>query len=84
VSNQLFLVERYDDSGIPDRQELLPALPPNVPMVFAIRIPADDVILVLVEGPDEESMVTVLAAAGWRVDRITPASWARPGDEGSR
>jgi hypothetical protein len=83
VSDQLFLVERYDDSGIPDRQEPLPAPPPDVPVLFAIRVPADDVILVLVEGPDEESMVAVLAAAGWRVDRITPATWARPGDERS-
>ncbi len=80
--NRLFLVERYDDTGSPDRQELLPAPPPDVPLLFAVHVPADDVLLLLVEGTDELTMTETLSAAGWRVDRITPASWARPDEDG--
>jgi hypothetical protein len=84
VSNQLFLVERYDDTGIPDRLERLPAPSPQVPVLFAVHVPADDVVLALVEGTDEQTMSAALAAAGWRVDRITSASWARPHGDDSR
>jgi hypothetical protein len=54
-----------------------------VPLLFAVRVPADDVLLALVEGVDEQTTRTALTAAGWRVDRITPATWARPGEEGA-
>ncbi|MER7443069.1 hypothetical protein [Micromonospora avicenniae] len=40
-----------------------------------MRIPADDVVLALVEGPDAETVAAVAAAAGWRVDRLGTAEW---------
>ncbi len=82
MSTQLFVVERYDDTGRPGHQPALPAPPADVQLVCAIRVPADDVVLALVEGPDEQSTSAALTAAGWQVDRITPASWARPEEGG--
>jgi hypothetical protein len=63
---------------------VFPPFPPDVPLHFAVRVPADDVVLALVEGVDEQSMSAALAAAGWRVDRISSASWARPDEHVSR
>lgn len=88
MSNQLFVVERYDDTGSPGRLQPLPPSPEGVLVVCAVRVPADDAVLALVEGTadgaDQESVSAALAAAGWRVDRINAASWIRPNEEGSR
>jgi hypothetical protein len=76
VTNQLFAVERYDDTGgaaVPPSS--FPALPAGVRLAGAVYLPADEVVLALVEGPDVESVCTAVAAAGWRVDRISLASW---------
>jgi len=82
MSTQLFVVERYDDTGTPGRLPALPAPPAEVELLCAVRVPADDVVLALVEGADEQTISTALIEAGWRVDRITPASWAGPNREG--
>ncbi len=81
ANDQLFVVERYDDSGIPGRQQPLPPPPADVLVVCAVRVPADDVILALVRGTDEQTTGASLTAAGWRVDRITPATWVRPDED---
>jgi hypothetical protein len=79
VTDHLFVVERYDDTGTPGAVTPLPAAPPGVHVVHAVRVPADDVVLALIEGTDERTICAALLAAGWRVDRITPATWAHPG-----
>jgi hypothetical protein len=81
TTQHLFLVERYDDSGTPDQQQPVLPPPPDVPLLFAVRVAADDVVLALVEGPDEVTVGASLTAAGWRVDRISAATWtdSRPG-----
>jgi hypothetical protein len=43
----------------------------------AVHLPADDVVLAVVEGEDEASVCEAVNAAGWRVDRITAATWAQ-------
>ena len=78
---RLFVVERYDDTGTPGRSLPLPAAPAEVRVLCAVCLPADDVVLALIEGEDEQTTSAALAAAGWRVDRITPATWAHPGGE---
>lgn len=83
MPNKLFLVDRYDDSGTPGQQPPLPALPEGVLLIFAVHVPADDVVLALVEGTNEQIIRTALAAAGWRVDRIVPSTWIRPEQEGT-
>jgi hypothetical protein len=83
VTNQLFVIERYDDTGTPGRLQLLPAPPADLQLLCAVHVPADDVLLALVEGTDEQTICTALAAAGWRVDRITPANWVRLEEEGT-
>ncbi len=47
-------------------------------LVAAIHLPADDVVLVLVEGPDAATVTAAATAAGWRVDRLNPAAWIHP------
>ncbi len=53
--SQLFVVERYDDTGTPGREQPLPAPPSDVHLVYAVRVPADDVVLALMEGTDERT-----------------------------
>ncbi|WP_375503635.1 hypothetical protein [uncultured Jatrophihabitans sp.] len=77
MTGQLFVVERYDDTGTPGRAQPLPAVPADVHVVCAVVVPADDVVLALVEADDEPTVTAALAKAGWRVDRITPAIWAQ-------
>ncbi len=74
----LFALERYDTGGgapVP-----LPDLPLTgvSQLVWMVRLPDDDVLLAIVEGTDAESVAGAMATAGWRVDRITPASWVCP------
>ncbi|MEV0267988.1 hypothetical protein AB0H43_04360 [Hamadaea sp. NPDC050747] len=75
---RLFALERYDTSGglaLP----VLPELPDGaeVRLVAAVHLPADDVLLALVEGPDADTVAGAANAAGWRVDRLCPAVWAK-------
>ena len=73
----LFAVERYDAPGDPPGPVELVA-GAGVRLVAAVRLAADDVVLALIEGPDPETVAAYAAAAGWRVDRLTPASWITP------
>ncbi len=76
VTNRLFAVERYDDSGdVPHPNDIFPRLPADVQLARAVYLPADEVVLALVEGEDEKAVAAAVAAAGWRVDRINPAAW---------
>jgi hypothetical protein len=69
----LYAIERYDAAG--DEA----AFPGRLAgLVCAVRLAADDVVLALVDGPDPETVTASAVAAGWRVDRITPARWMFP------
>jgi hypothetical protein len=79
VTRQLFALERYDRSGRDSAPEPVPQLTTaETRLVAAVHLPADDVVLALVEGPDAETVVAVAAAADWRVDRLSPATWVFP------
>ena len=73
----LFAVERYDESGVGEHPSF-PALPAGLRLAAAFHLPADEVFLALVDGPDETSVGAAIVAAGWRVDRISPAQWLSP------
>jgi hypothetical protein len=88
VSDRLFALERYDRSGVE------PAAPSTssttalsslttalTRLVVAVRLPADEVVLALVVGPDPETVAAAALAAGWRVDRLSPAEWMFPEDD---
>ena len=81
-ASRIFVVERYDDSGTPGLMQPLPAPPADVRLVCAVRVSADDVVMAVIEGTDEQTVSASLTAAGWRVDRIVGATWARA-DEGN-
>ena len=81
AGTQLFVVERYDDTGDPGAAQPIPAPPAGLKVICTVRVPADDVVLALVEGRDEQSIRASLGDVGWRVDRITMATWACPGPE---
>jgi hypothetical protein len=74
--SRLYALEHYDRSGGTSVSE-----PPGhlttgqTRLVAAVHLPADDVVLALVEGTTAETVAAAAAAAGWRVDRITPAAW---------
>jgi hypothetical protein len=75
----LFAVERYDESGTGlDPTAAFPALPAALRLAAALYLPADEVVLALIEGPDADIVGAAVSAAGWRVDRISPASWLSP------
>ena len=76
MADPLYAIERYDAAG--EEPAGFPALAGGVRLVAAVRLAADDVVLALVEGPDPDTVAALAAAAGWRVDRITPASWITP------
>ena len=76
----LFALERYDAAGSAAAPPSLPADAP-VRLVAAVHLPADEVVLVIAEGPDETTVAAALDGAGWRVDRIGPATWLLPEDE---
>lgn len=75
--NRLFVLERYDDSGRHEPVQLFPCLPSGMRVACAVHLAADDVVLAVVEGEDEASVCNAVNAAGWRVDRITAATWAQ-------
>ncbi len=79
MGDRLFALERYDitgDAHAPDA--VLSLATAETRLVVAVHLPADDVVLALVEGPDAKTVAAAAAAAGWRVDRLNPASWIRP------
>ncbi|MGS2615267.1 hypothetical protein ACVCAH_12190 [Micromonospora sp. LZ34] len=76
MAARLFVLERYDRGPGEGTGEPVDGLTTGTTRLRgALRIPADDVVLALVEGPDAETVAAVAAAAGWRVDRIGPAEW---------
>lgn len=77
VPDSLFALERYDAAGDPPGPIEL-AAGTGVRLVAVVRLAADEVVLALIEGPDPETVAACAAAAGWRVDRLTPASWITP------
>jgi len=81
MTRRLFAVERYDGvggEGPPVPVSLLTTT--DTRLVCAVRLPADDVVLALVEGPDQETVAAVAVAVGWRADRLSPAAWVAPYD----
>jgi hypothetical protein len=74
----LFALERYD-TGLDEAPPF-----PRVPLsgasrlIFLVRLPDEDLALALVESSDSGSAAGSMAAAGWRVDRISPATWLCP------
>lgn len=77
---RLFALERYDRSGGSAPGPVTPLISADARLVVAVHLPADDVVLALVEGPDEATVAAAVAAAGWRVDRLIPATWVSPRD----
>ncbi|MER7891009.1 hypothetical protein ABTX15_14410 [Micromonospora sp. NPDC094482] len=76
MAPRLFVLERYDRAPGEWADGLVEGLNTGTTRLRgAVRIPADDVVLALVEGPDAETVAAVAAAAGWRVDRLGPAEW---------
>jgi hypothetical protein len=75
----LFAVERYEESGAGlDPHAAFPVLPAALRLAAALYLPADEVVLALIEGPDADAVGAAVSAAGWRVDRISPAAWLSP------
>jgi hypothetical protein len=80
VSLHLYALEHYDRTGgayVPEPPALLTT--EQTRLVAAVHLPADDVVLALVEGTGRETVAAAAAAAGWRVDRLTPAAWLATG-----
>jgi hypothetical protein len=76
MSRHLFALEHYDRSGgtsVPEPPAQLTT--EQTRLVAAVHLPADDVVLALVEGNGADTVAAAAAAAGWRVDRLTPATW---------
>jgi hypothetical protein len=78
MTSRLFALERYDlgDERLPE--PYWPAAPDSARLVGVVFLPADGVYLALVEGPDAETVSAAAVAAGWRIDRISPARWLGP------
>ena len=74
----LFAVERYDDSGVGERPELPGAAARASGSRRRSTCLRTRSCLALVDGPDETSVGAAVVAAGWRVDRISPAQWLSP------
>ncbi|MET8638780.1 hypothetical protein [Streptomyces sp. NPDC004680] len=81
MTRRLFAVERYDDSGRGSTWQ--PPLPvaAAVRLIAAVQLPADEVVLALVEGPDAQAVAAAMAEVGWPADRINPAVWLHPWGE---
>jgi hypothetical protein len=75
---QLFALEQYEAAGASHIAP--PRLPAHdaIQLIGLVRLPEDDVVLAFVEGPDAEAVSACLSAVGWRVDRISPATWLSP------
>lgn len=78
MTTDVFAVERYDESGGTRPLEPPPALAGGARVTCAVHLAADDVLLALVEGADEQVVRSALSAAGWRYDRVTAGAWLTP------
>jgi hypothetical protein len=79
VTWQLFVLERYEsEGGQVTPQSVAPLTTAATRAVAAIWLPADEVVLVLVEAPDEAAAAAAAHAAGWRIDRLNVAVWITP------
>ncbi|MEU5941871.1 hypothetical protein ABZ807_22405 [Micromonospora sp. NPDC047548] len=77
MTRHLFALEQYDCS--PGADGSVPAFgTPDCRLVAAVRLPTDDVVIALVEGPDADVVAAAAAAVAWRVDRLIPARWIHP------
>ncbi len=85
---RLFALERYErhdrSAGEYAPEPMAPLAAGRARLVGALHLPADDVVLALVEGPDAETVAAAAVAAGWRVDRISPAAWLTDDHGGQR
>ncbi|BCJ64759.1 hypothetical protein [Polymorphospora rubra] len=81
MPGSLFAVERYERRG-DQRTPPLAALPADsgVRLVVAVHVPADEVVIALVEADDVAAVEAAAVGAGWQVDRVTPAVWIVPLD----
>jgi hypothetical protein len=75
VARRIFAVERYDETG--SSAVPLGGFPEGagVRLTGVVHLPADEIVIAFVEGPDEATVCAAMTAAGWRVDRIGPAEW---------
>jgi hypothetical protein len=75
VARRIFAVERYDETG--SSAVPLGGFPEGagVRLTGVVHLPADEIVIAFVEGPDEATVRVAMTAAGWRVDRIGPAEW---------
>lgn len=79
MTRRLFVLERYDRSGDATAPDAVPIAPTaDTRLIAAVHLPADQVVLAFVEGPDADAVAATAAAADWRVDRLTPATWIHP------
>ncbi|MEV7227335.1 MULTISPECIES: hypothetical protein [Polymorphospora] len=81
MPGSLFAVERYERRG-DQRTPSLPSLPADsgVRLVVAVHLPADEVVIALVEADDVAAAEAAAVGAGWQVDRVTSAIWIVPRD----
>ncbi|MGW0433437.1 hypothetical protein ACWDV4_12990 [Micromonospora sp. NPDC003197] len=80
MTGRLFALERYDGLGEAPMALLSSLTTAHTRLVCAVRLPADEVVLALVEGADQEAVAAVASTAGWRVDRLGPAILLFPYD----
>lgn len=76
MTRHLFALERYEHG--PEWVATAPAealTTATTRLVAAVHLPADETVLALVEAEDEQTVRAAAALAGWRVDRITAATW---------
>ncbi|MEV1072215.1 hypothetical protein [Micromonospora parva] len=77
MANHLFVLEQYYCSA--DAGAVAPLIATvGCRLVATIRLPTDDVVIALVEGPDAEAVAAAAAVSAWRVDRLIPAWWIHP------
>ena len=79
MTSRLFALERYDlgDERLPE-PDWAATTAGSIRLVGIVLLPANCVYLALVEGPDAETVTAAALAAGWRIDRINPATWLGP------
>ncbi|MFG3661561.1 hypothetical protein [Streptomyces sp. NPDC047706] len=73
MTRPVFAVERYDDSGGGSAGRPPSPTAPGVRLVAAVRLPADEVVLAIVEGPDADVVAEAMAEVGWPGHRVNPA-----------
>ncbi|WP_213456915.1 hypothetical protein [Rhizomonospora bruguierae] len=78
MNRRLFALEQYDSSGGAEPDPVPDLTTDGTRLVAAVHLPADDVVLALVEGVDTAAVTAAAEAAAWRVDRVNPARWMTP------